>query len=330
MRNSRSRSVRSGFGTSRISSNDAAPRAIQPHTCLRRYAGAPCSASHSSSAWADNDRTAGRSITGLRYRPLVDLFALGRTHFHFAVVDELLEMSAQRHLGRTEQFASQLGAVDAARQVGGGSSAAFLQLRQHLRLAGEPMCPVLLELRHRISDRVPVARKQHPRLERLEPLQGAQVGGDVAFGKSDHRAAPPEDEVTGEKYSVLVEPEAQVIRAVAGRMESSHVEVSHPDDVAIRQLRVTLDRGTVTRRQALCQRQMVAMGVRHQHDAYRSRPQSFLDRIEMRIVIRTWVDDDRHRTGVNDPSVRARPRVWTRIWRDNSAYGRHRDGWAGR
>src|SRR5260370_31297170 len=113
-------------------------------------------------------------------------------------------------------------------------------------------------------------------------------------------------------------------------MESGHVEVSHPDDVAIGQLRVTLDRRTVAGSQALGQRQMVGMGMRHQHDAYRSRPQSFLDRVEMRVVISARVDDDCHRTGVDDPRVRARPGVWTRSWRANSAYGRHRDAWAGR
>src|SRR5258705_13375497 len=81
------------------------------------------------------------------YGSLVDLFALEVAHLYFAVVDELLEMSAQRHLGRTEQLASQLIAVDAACQVRGGAAAAFLQLRQHLGFASQPMGSVLLELR---------------------------------------------------------------------------------------------------------------------------------------------------------------------------------------
>src|SRR5260370_38606459 len=66
-RKSRSSSDRSGFGTSRISSNDAAPRASQGHTCWPRYAGAYPSPSHVSGRLEGVERTGGRAAgTGTR------------------------------------------------------------------------------------------------------------------------------------------------------------------------------------------------------------------------------------------------------------------------
>src|SRR2546423_9408080 len=76
MRKSRSSSSRSDFGTSRIAAKLDTPRASHPHTCLRRYAGASCSASHASSAEAERDRIGGRgSMTRLLYRRFVDVSA---------------------------------------------------------------------------------------------------------------------------------------------------------------------------------------------------------------------------------------------------------------
>src|SRR5260370_40222526 len=62
-RKSRSSSDRSGLGTARISSNDAAPRARQVHTCLPRYAGADRSTDHLSS-WLEGIESIGGRARG--------------------------------------------------------------------------------------------------------------------------------------------------------------------------------------------------------------------------------------------------------------------------
>jgi hypothetical protein len=60
------------------------------------------------------------------------------------------------------------------------------------------------------------------------------------------------------------------------------------------------------------------MGMGHEHDADRRRPQPLFDRGEMIFVIWTWVDDDRDRAGIDDPRVRAGARVWTGIRGDDA------------
>src|SRR5260370_12725400 len=201
-RKSRSSSDRSGLGTSRISSNDAAPRASQVHTCLPRYAGADRSTSHVSSWLEEIERIGGRSGgtgTRLRYGAglLEDLLALDLAHLDGAVVDELLEVRAHRHLRRDHELAAELRSVDPACELL-RRAAASPHLGQDLLLAIEPVDAVLLELAHGVDHRVPVARKQHSRLQRLQAFERVQIGGHITLRVRDHGAAAPEHEIARE------------------------------------------------------------------------------------------------------------------------------------
>src|SRR2546428_2034041 len=236
MRNSWSSSARSGLGMSRMSSNDAAPRASQPHSCLRRYVGTSRDESHASSSLAEIERIGGRSVTRLRYRAFVNLFAFDVANLHPALVDQLLEMRAQRHLRGDHQLPAKLRPVDAPGQLLGGA-ASPLDLGKHLPLASEPVGAVLLDLRHRIGHRVPVPWKQHPGIQGCKALERAEVGRDVALWVSDHRAPAPEHEVSGEESTVVLEPEAQVIAAVPWRVQGSDIQVAHTHHATISYLR---------------------------------------------------------------------------------------------
>src|SRR5581483_11264128 len=79
-----------------------------------------------------------------------------------AFVDELLEVRAHRHLGGREQFLADLLAIDALGELARGAAAAR-ELGPHLGFTVEAMRPVLLQLAHRVRDRVPVARKEDVR-----------------------------------------------------------------------------------------------------------------------------------------------------------------------
>jgi len=68
-----------------------------------------------------------------------------------------------------------------------------------------------------------------------------KVVGNVPLGVRDHRAAAAEDQVAGEQGTVAFQPEAQVIRAVAWRVEGGHVERADTHHVLIPQLGITLD-----------------------------------------------------------------------------------------
>src|SRR4029077_18071191 len=97
----------------------------------------------------------------------------------------------------------------------------------------EPVSSVLLELPHRIRDRVPVTGEEHPRLQRGQSLQGPQVSGDVPLRVGDHRAATTEDEVAGEHRAILWQPEAEVVGAVAGRVQRGDVQVADANDLVV-------------------------------------------------------------------------------------------------
>src|SRR5207245_6403146 len=89
----------------------------------------------------------------LDYRRLVDLSVFA----HDAFIDQLLEVRAQRHLGRDHQLVIQL-AIHAACELGRGTTAA-VHLSQDLRLAFEAVAAILLDLGRGLGHRVPVARE---------------------------------------------------------------------------------------------------------------------------------------------------------------------------
>ena len=106
-------------------------------------------------------------------------------------------------------------------------------LVKDLPLPFEAVHPVLVDLPHRVLDRIPMAREEHSGVEGGQLLQRAQVRGHVALRVSDHRAAAAEDQVAGEHGSVAGKPEAEVIRAVARGVERGHVERSDSDHILI-------------------------------------------------------------------------------------------------
>src|SRR5205823_10026543 len=136
------------------------PRCCTPslHDALP-ISGSPCAANHSSSSVCGNERIAGLSSgTGLRYG-LEYVLAVRQADARAAFVDQLLQVRAHGHLGRDHQLGADARAVNALGQLAGGAAAPG-QLGANLRLSVEPVGPVLLELRPRFGDRVPVAWKQ--------------------------------------------------------------------------------------------------------------------------------------------------------------------------
>src|SRR5881396_3091968 len=88
-----------------------------------------------------------------------DILGLRVPDAHRALVDQLLQMRARRHLRRARELFAELGAVYALCQLAQRARPAR-ERRAHLRLAVEAMRAVFLELRDRLGHRVPVARKE--------------------------------------------------------------------------------------------------------------------------------------------------------------------------
>src|SRR6266851_6894568 len=123
------------------------------------------------------------------------------------------------------------------------------------------MLAVFLDLRLRIFDRVPMARKEEPGAKRGHLVERAQVRGDVSFRVGDHRAPSAEDEVPAEEGTVAGKPETEMVGAVPGRVEGGHVQRPDADHVLVAKLGVTLNRGMVRGSQALGEWQVIRMGV---------------------------------------------------------------------
>src|SRR5579859_3075736 len=265
MRKASSSRARSALGTSRMSANDAAPRVTQPITWRRRNAGSPPAANQASSSVCGHERIAGlASFTrGLRYG-LEYVFAVRQADAHASLVDQLLQVRAHRHLGRDHQLVADARAVNALGQLAGRAASAR-QLGANLRLAVEPVGAVLLELRPRVLDRVPVAWKQDRGVERDQPVERPDVSGYVALRVGDHRAAPAQDEVAREHRTVSRQPEREVICAVPRRVEGREVEIAHAHDVAVAQLGIPAHGGLVKGGEAICQGQVVRVRVSDQH-----------------------------------------------------------------
>src|SRR5579859_1338378 len=256
IRKASSSRARSALGTSRISANDAAPRATQPITWRRRNAGSPPAANQASSSVSGHERIAGLgSGTGLRYG-LEYVLAVRQANARMALVDQLLQVRAHGHLGRHQQLFADSRAVNALGQLAGGATSAR-KLSANLRLAVEPVGAVLLELRPRVFDGVPVARKQDRGVEADQPVEGPDVGGHIALGIGDHRAALAEDEVAREHRAVSRQPEREVIGAVPRGVEGREVEIARAHDVAVAQLGIPAHSGLVKGREAIGQGQVV-------------------------------------------------------------------------
>src|SRR5690348_13216000 len=86
----------------------------------------------------------------------------GRPLTRRTVVDELLQVSAHRHLRRREQLLAHLAAVDALGQLA-CRAAPLGQLGAHLRLPVEAVRAVLLQLADRVGYGFPMAGKQDVR-----------------------------------------------------------------------------------------------------------------------------------------------------------------------
>ena len=216
-------------------------------------------------------------------------------------------------------------AINAACELGRGTTAS-VHLSQDLRLAFEAVAAILLDLGRGLGHRVPVAGEKNPRLQRRQAVERPEVCGDVAFRIGDHRAALAEDQVPGEDRAVLGDQKAKVVGAVAGRVERGDVERAGTDDIAIRQLRVSLHRGLEPARKPLRERKVIWMPVRDEHHPDRLARQPLVQRREMFILVGTRVDDHDHRARPHDPRVGARPGVWTGVGRNDPGDLRQR-GW---
>src|SRR5690606_26684257 len=75
-------------------------------------------------------------------------------------------------------------------------------------------------------------RGLHRLHHRPQPVEGAQVVGEVAVGR-DHRGAPAEHRVAGEHGAVLRQVEAQRVERVPGRARDAQLQVAHRYDVAV-------------------------------------------------------------------------------------------------
>src|SRR5690606_40680974 len=86
---------------------------------------------------------------------------------------------------------------------------------QNLLLPEDTVRPVVLDHRARILPHLrPVAGIQRGRAEVVHAAQGVEIGEQVALGKGDNGRAPAED-VVPDQYGAVVEPEGQVVSAVA-------------------------------------------------------------------------------------------------------------------
>src|SRR2546421_712680 len=103
--------------------------------------------------------------------------------------------SAPRNAFGTSTIASK-GVAPRPGQVSRGAGA-VPHLGQHLRLAFESVPAVLVDLRHRLRHRIPMPGKKDLRFKGGQAIERVQVGGDVALGVGDHRAALAEDQVAG-------------------------------------------------------------------------------------------------------------------------------------
>ena len=107
---------------------------------------------------------------------------------------------------------------------------------------------------------------------------------------------------------------------MAGRVEGGEVERAGTDDIAIRQLRVSLHGGLELARKPLRERKVIWMPVRDEHHADRLARQPLVQRGEMCVVVGTRVDDHDHRARPHDPRVRAGPGVWTGVRGNDPGY----------
>ena len=253
-----------------------------------------------------------------------DLVAVLLAEVHFAFVDQLLKVRAHRHLGGLHQLLPHLRSVYATGELA-GRPAATPDLGQNLGFAFQPVRSVLIDFPRGVSDRIPVTRKQHLRLERCDPVERAEVIGHVSLRVGDHRAPAPEHQVTGEEGAVVGQPEAEVVRTMTRRVKGDNVELARTDHVAVTQVGIPLDRRVMGSREAICQRKVVRMGMRDEHYADSCACELSVDSRQVAVVIRARVDDDRNRAGVEDPGVCARPGVRPRVGRHDARNESH--GW---
>src|SRR5207302_5367385 len=98
---------------------------------------------------------------------------------------QLPEVSLERHLGGSQQLlAADLRGVDPPRQLG-AVARAFCQCPEYLLLAVQAVTLVLLELRERIFDRVPVTREEDRRADLEEAVERVEVSRHVPVGVGD-------------------------------------------------------------------------------------------------------------------------------------------------
>src|SRR5207248_9389503 len=108
--------------------------------------------------------------------------------------------------------------------------------------------------------------------------------------------AVAEDQVAGENRAILGDQKAQVVGAVARGVDGGEVQRPGTDDVAVIQLRMTQHTGLELARESLGERQVIGMAVRDENDADRLARKTLVERSQVSLVVRTWVDDDDPRT----------------------------------
>ena len=158
-----------------------------------------------------------------------------------------------------------------------------------------------------------MAGEQDAGLQGRQAVERLQVGGDVALGVGDHRAAVAEDQVARKDGAILRNDKAQVVGAVTRGVERGQVDSARAHDVAVVQFRVAPHRRVVRGGETLRERKVVGVRVRDQDDADGFAGEALVERREMGVVVGAGVDHRDHRARLDDPGVGAGPRVRPRI-----------------
>ena len=155
--------------------------------------------------------------------------------------------------------------------------------------------------------------KKDLRFKGGQAIERVQVGGDVALGVGDHRAALAEDQVAGEDRPIFRDEVAEVVGAVSGRVQGGEVKRAGADDLTVAQLRISLHGSVVGSGKSHGEGKVVRMPVCDEHHRDRLAREALVERIEMSIIVGAGVDHGDHRPGVHDPGVGPRPRVRTGV-----------------
>jgi hypothetical protein len=190
----------------------------------------------------------------------------------------------------------------------------------HHLLARHPVRHVLVDLRPRVTDELAVAGRDRLDPHGSEAIELREVGAHVAVGRGDDHRGPLHDVVTREQQPLLLQPEAEVVRRVAGGVERGEPELGPLEHVAVRHRAVDGERvpaveaehlGAGALLQAGRPGRVVAVGVRAE-DPPDPVATAAGDGVEVRRVVGPGIDDgdlvDADEVGVG-PGAGHHPRV---------------------